>query len=283
MKLKHQIKHMMDSFCYLTGLKLALIDNHDRGLAVSGHRAGDFCTLLHREQACLFACLRSNQEVFGYVRRTKEPYLYRCPFGLLEIVVPIKAHEAVCGILIAGPILEERESGKSLLCAQAAEHGYSGEGAELEAVINEIRCYSAEQTRALCDMLILLAEYIGQSGELWIESKTVGQMVKDYVKRNLSGRITLEELALHIHCSTVTVTEHFRREFGITVMQYILKKRMALATQLLLESEYSIGDIAASCGFCDAEYFSRRFKRVHGISPMEYRKQIAKSPTKKEP
>ncbi|MBQ9806507.1 MAG: PocR ligand-binding domain-containing protein [Clostridia bacterium] len=266
-----QIERMMKSFSFVSGLKLALIDTRGRGLLVSGYEAGEYCGLLHRNRECLATCLQSNAETFAYVRQTKDVYVYQCPFGLTEIIAPIIEGDRVCGFFIAGPIIKDGAVGQQLLEVQAKQHDISDER-ELASAIERIRFYTEEEIRAFCDWLLLLASYIAQAGVLHSENKTVGKMVKDYVKRNLSEKITLEDLSLHIHCSTVTVTEHFRREYGMTVMQYVMKKRMELAKKLLLESRATIGDIALRCGFCDAEYFSRRFKGMYGVCPLEYRK-----------
>jgi AraC-like DNA-binding protein len=272
-----EIKRMMDSFSEISGLKVSLIDGKYRGLVISGYQAGEYCALLHRTQNCLATCLQSNVEAFQYVSRTKAPYIYRCPFGFVEIVAPIVENEAVYGFLIAGPISEQPNGASELLFSQADQYGVCDDMEELSKAVESIRYYCDDHIRALCDMLMLLASYVAQSGEMRMAYKTVGQLAKDYIKRNLSRKILLSDLAVHIHCSTVTVTQHFRQEFGISVTEYILQKRMKLAVQLLSESNYTVGEIAARCGFCDSEYFSKSFRKTFGISPVEYRKQHEKS------
>lgn len=48
--------------------------------------------------------------------------------------------------------------------------------------------------------------------------------------------------------------------------------RLNIAKQLLLESDFSITEIAYRCGFSDASYFSKVFRSSVGVSPLEYRK-----------
>ena len=103
---------------------------------------------------------------------------------------------------------------------------------------------------------------------------TIGQLVKSYVKHNISRKITLSDISWNLHYSTVTLTEHFKKEFGITIMEYVMKKRMEKAVKLLLHSDLSIREIAEECGFSDNEYFSRCFKNYHGTSPIAWRKKI---------
>ena len=62
----------------------------------------------------------------------------------------------------------------------------------------------------------------------------------------------------------------------MTVTDCINKTRIRQALILLNTSELSIGDIASRCGFPDANYFSRVFRRQQGLSPKQYRDRIRK-------
>ena len=93
------------------------------------------------------------------------------------------------------------------------------------------------------------------------------------MKKNLSSKITLNDIARALHCSTVTLTEHFKAEFGITIMEYVTKKRMELAERLLLTTDEPLREVAGLSGFSDVEYFSRTFKRFYGTSPAAWRKE----------
>ena len=115
------------------------------------------------------------------------------------------------------------------------------------------------------DLSIMLGDY-----------ESIGQLIKRYVKNNLARKLTLNELARNLHCSTVTLTEHFKREFGITINEYITKKRMDLAEKILLSTDKPLREIATLTGFADVEYFSRTFKKHHGISPASWRREKGK-------
>ena len=118
----------------------------------------------------------------------------------------------------------------------------------------------------------LIAEYIANDDSLIIAQSSIGQHIKRYVKGNLARKLTLKDIARSLHCSTVTLTEHFKLEFGITINEYITKKRMELAEKLLLSSDKPLREIASLTGFADVEYFSRTFKKHHGISPASWRR-----------
>ena len=66
----------------------------------------------------------------------------------------------------------------------------------------------------------------------------------------------------------------FLQHTGMSPKQYIIKKRMNKALQLLSENRMSVKEIAFLCGFCDEKYFSRVFRGRYGYPPSEYRDRI---------
>lgn len=64
----------------------------------------------------------------------------------------------------------------------------------------------------------------------------------------------------------------FKSTYGMTVKKYVLKKRMELACELLLNTDLSIKSVAYSCGFSDEIHFMKTFKKELGTSALHYRK-----------
>ncbi len=65
----------------------------------------------------------------------------------------------------------------------------------------------------------------------------------------------------------------FRQGTGMTAAAYITAYRLSKAEELLTSTDLSVTDIAARVGFSDMAYFSRRFKRQYGLSPLQFRQQ----------
>ena len=70
----------------------------------------------------------------------------------------------------------------------------------------------------------------------------------------------------------MTLTHHFRREFGTSIAGYLKGKRLSRAEYLLVHTRMNINEISESCGFSDANYFFRQFKSRYHVSPTQYRK-----------
>ncbi|MFZ4451581.1 helix-turn-helix domain-containing protein [Salibacterium aidingense] len=96
--------------------------------------------------------------------------------------------------------------------------------------------------------------------------------VLDYVEEHLSENIRLEELASEACLSPVYFSKKFKQTVGITVSDFLVKKRLLKAKELLKESDDSIQSIAERSGYQSMPHFYRSFKKEVGQTPSKYRK-----------
>lgn len=96
--------------------------------------------------------------------------------------------------------------------------------------------------------------------------------IKDYIDLHYHQKITLDDLAQQFFINKFYLTRLFKEQFGISVNHYLLQVRTTQAKQLLRFSNLSIEQVGQECGMNDANYFSRMFKKVEGITPGEYRR-----------
>ena len=68
----------------------------------------------------------------------------------------------------------------------------------------------------------------------------------------------------------------FMDEMGVSVMDYITRRRISRAEAMLLNSDTPIKDVALSVGYMDQMYFSRVFKKQNGRTPTEFRRAISR-------
>ncbi len=95
----------------------------------------------------------------------------------------------------------------------------------------------------------------------------------DYISLNLNRQITVAELAEASGLARSYFARLFGKETGMTVKQYMAKKRCETAAELLLDSRLSVQQIGAYVGYADNNYFSKVFKANMGTSPQDYRKK----------
>ncbi len=96
-----------------------------------------------------------------------------------------------------------------------------------------------------------------------------------FIDKNLHSKIALEELAEISGLSKDYLSQLFKKTTGITITEYIMKKRLNSAKQLL-DRNVSISDTAYALGFCSESYFISCFKKKYNITPKEYIKNKGK-------
>ena len=98
------------------------------------------------------------------------------------------------------------------------------------------------------------------------------QNVVSYIADHYAFDRPLERLA-NIACMSETKLKScFKRQFGCSVTQYIQGRRMSQAEHLLINTDFTMGQIAQMIGYTTSSRFAELFKKSTGILPIEYRK-----------
>lgn len=93
-----------------------------------------------------------------------------------------------------------------------------------------------------------------------------------YINRNLGSPLSLEVLASFVHVHSSYLSRSFKKNYGISLTDYINKTRIEKAKELLSDSHALAYEVAETVGFRDPAYFSSIFKKYTGVSPSEYKK-----------
>lgn len=92
-----------------------------------------------------------------------------------------------------------------------------------------------------------------------------------YMQAHINDNISLDELCKHYNYSSSRFCSLFKQKTGYAPIDYFIQMKMQKASQQLDFSDRSIKDIALTMGFDDPYYFSKRFRKVIGLSPQKYR------------
>ncbi len=106
------------------------------------------------------------------------------------------------------------------------------------------------------------------------QKEDVIQQVKNYIADHLSEDTSLHVLAEQVHFSQEYLLRTFKKQEGITILQYINDIKLDAAKKLLGGSELSVKEIAEQLGFASQGYFGRFFRTKTGMSPKAYRDGI---------
>lgn len=95
--------------------------------------------------------------------------------------------------------------------------------------------------------------------------------VRRYIDLHFKEPLTLDQLAEEAHMNKYYLSHAFKREFGVSPINYMISRRIEESKYLLAETDLSMSQIAQLLGFSSLSYFSQVFRRSQAVSPMEYR------------
>lgn len=93
-----------------------------------------------------------------------------------------------------------------------------------------------------------------------------------YIDEHLDSPLGLSQLAKRASVTPAHFSRVFKKLTSLNVTEYVTTKRIIRATELLLESDVNIADIAERCGFESLPHFHRMFKKMTGMTPAHYKK-----------
>lgn len=134
--------------------------------------------------------------------------------------------------------------------------------------------YSADIIKSYMHLLIYL---IARNKAPVQSSESKNMVIEDvvtYIKRNFANDISLSSVAKLHFVSPEHLSRTFKRDTGFGFNEYLTLVRLQHAERMLKgPDDMSISEIAYNCGFNDSNYFSDKFKRTYGQSPLKYRKE----------
>lgn len=103
------------------------------------------------------------------------------------------------------------------------------------------------------------------------------EKAKKIIEGNFAGDISLEQVARQVHLSPAYLSELFKRETGMSFIDYKTVIRIEQAKKLLMLPSANIHEVSGKVGYSDPKYFSKLFKKITGKTILQYRKELRSS------
>ena len=184
-----------------------------------------------------------------------------CTQGLLEVLFPG----------------EKRLSAEAMLkpqCHLSAEEHLAVERI-LAELSGEIQKKAPGYEAAAPALLMLLAVALNRSGTFHLPQGARGRIGEalNWMNLHYGEAIRIEHLAKMCCLSSRSFFRHFHECMGCSPFDYLLRLRLKHADELLMTTDFSISDIANTCGFCDSNFLCKQFHKAYGITPLRRRRQ----------
>lgn len=173
------------------------------------------------------------------------------------------------------------KEGKNNLWKLDKENYFFYNNLELANVINKLikECMGTSITKdAIADLtlqeliirIIQTQTTILFNNEKLPDSKSPISASIEYIRQNIRGPINLKELSKYSCMSPTSFYRYFKRELGISPIEYILNEKIKYSKKLLSNPNIQINEVSYASGFEDCNYFIRIFKKYEGITPKQY-------------
>ena len=147
-----------------------------------------------------------------------------------------------------------------------------------EQMYHEVKC-SGYGSELICRhfLEILVLRILRTSRELMPVPISTAKMtkecarIKEYLDAHYAEHITLDTLTYLTPMNKYYLAHSFARYTGLSPIQYLNRRRLEAACQLLCDTDLSVSDIAGSTGFSSQSYFTQAFRKFYGITPVKYR------------
>lgn len=211
-----------------------------------------------------------NGNVAHYVKN-----LYDAAITYMQIELP-QYHEFLPTVqnLHFYRFLSDKDAVPYLVCRETDELG-----ALFSALQREVREKQAFYSHYIKSYISLLIAFLFRQGLLRTPDRETLENAEKilpavrFIDENYRHSLSLDTLAAESGCNKFELCRKFKATTGRTVLEYINYVRLYHAKKLLRESNFSVVDIAAHCGFSCAPYFCKVFKQYNGCSPGTYKKQ----------
>lgn len=184
--------------------------------------------------------------------------------------------------LFSSPAFQKSQFDSIMKMLTKAEHGLAFGPAEINRILPILRMISTERGFYSVMKFFILLHELSLSEDVRVLSKNVSseytesdfQMKKvlDYITKNLSNPITIDELAQYMGMSLSTLSRFLKKNTKHNFTDFLQEYRINTVVRELNNNEKEcIMDVAFRCGFVSQSYFYKVFKKYKGMTPQEYR------------
>lgn len=264
-----EIKSILKDFYAVSGIRISIHDTEFNEIYSYPAEATPFCKCLQQNSAVLSDCKKNDSAAFQEVKKTGGVFVYKCRRGLYEAVAPIYHYGTLSGYLMMGQICDGSPEALNIIINRATE--ILGDRKKAEEISKGVKALDRKLIDSYINIMTVLAMYLTGTNRLITHNEKLPQLIKEYIHKNYSAKITLSILSQKFGCCNATLTKSFKKEYNLSIMEYLCEVRLAKSAEMIQKTRKSFKEIAHECGFYDQNYFSKTFAKKYGCSPTEYK------------
>jgi AraC-like DNA-binding protein/ligand-binding sensor protein len=263
-----------------TGLPLGMRATGSFQTALQGSRRRNaFCELMAGTNKTCASCLQLQQRVEQ--EANQGPVTLQCFAGLSESAVPIRVGANVVGYLQTGQVMLSKPTKARFakVLAQLAVWKVPFNRSALENAYFGTRVLARRQYESALRLLAVFGQHLsGISNQIVVAENLSGAPViakaRAFIAEHQSEELSLTVVARAVSLSEFYFCKMFKKETGLTFVDYLARVRVETLKKLLLNPHKRVSEAAYEAGFQSLSQFNRVFRRVAGEAPSKFRERL---------
>ena len=192
--------------------------------------------------------------------------------ALMQMSSPAVSHHL--RLLKEAKLIVSRRRGREV-CYRAAQ---SDQARLLHVMIEKTMAMACPEESDLAEIAprsLTPDGYASEEADLYPQEQVeIVRQMHDMLTRDLSQRITIEELSRRFHMNPSTLKELFKAVYGNSIAAHMREHRMEHAAVLLRDSDDSVSTISRAVGYESPSKFTAEFRKLYEMLPTEYRRRV---------
>ena len=248
-----KINLVLRDFYNATGIRIELFNDSFVPISSNQQAMCNYCRDIQENSRNQRGCMDFDRMLLQRSRESGKTEQSICPFGLLNIVSPIRYNGMVLGYLFFGQMKTHARMTSELYA--------------------QLPLTSATKIESISHLASILIGHILTENMLGPDTDEPLQKAVAYIHANLNQNLSIRQIASQIHVSKNLLYRRFHQRFGCTIGEYINKKRVEQSLDLLANTNMTMEEISQHVGFSSASYYTRNFKKQMGTTPLKYKKE----------
>lgn len=276
-------KTYQQAFRCATGLPLRLVKPEASVadmLCQADENSAEFCQELNLCKSACLACVEVNDRLMREAS-INGPTTCHCYSGMAATAIPIRNGPALIGFLRTGQVFHKLPDPKRFesVAKTLVRQGMSDEEIQkLRATYLQTRVVEPERYKSMVTLLVTFGQQLCRHAEKLAlisegsEPAAVARARK-FIDATLADPLPLSLVARHAGLSESHFCRVFKESTGLTLTDYVNRRRIEWAKQELLRPEVRVSEIAFQIGYQSLSQFNRSFARFTGNSPTNFRRE----------
>ncbi|WP_411827039.1 helix-turn-helix domain-containing protein [Luteolibacter sp. AS25] len=276
------LKTYQDAFRCATGLPLRFIDSA-KGidhLSEKTENGSPFCRELNLCSGPCNSCLEVNKRL-NEEAAIKGPSSCHCFTGLASSAVPVSCDGAIIGMLRTGQVFHAVPTGEMFhnVSRTLARQGLSEDDlTKLKKAYFQTKVVEPERYQSMITLLGTFGQQLSKHAEQLATMCDGSEPVavaraRKFIEETLADPLPLPLVAQHAGLSESHFCRVFKEATGLTLTDYVNRRRIEWAKKELLKPEARVSEIAFQIGYQSLSQFNRSFSRFTGNSPTNFRRE----------